>query len=74
MKYLTGENIQIGDVVLIEHNQTQGVVSAIIETVHDMKFWGVDEQGVMIEAEPFGLVMWDHQDIYDPLVFKSRNK
>jgi len=74
MKYITGEEIEIGDIVLIEHEKTIGIVSSIIETQQDMETWGVDIQGVMIEAEPFGLVLWDHRDIYDPIILKNRKK
>ncbi|RYY80262.1 MAG: hypothetical protein EOO69_02400 [Moraxellaceae bacterium] len=72
MNYLTGEIIKIGDGVLIEHRKTIGTVVSIIELSEDMQNWGVDEQGVMIEAKPFGLVMWSHKDISDPLIFKNR--
>jgi ribosomal protein L24 len=72
MKYLTGEDVEIGDIVLIERGRTVGVVSSIIETLQDMQAWGVVVQGVMIEAKPFGLVLWNHEDTSSPLVFKKR--
>ena len=72
MRYLTGEKIEIDDIVLIEHGQTIGKIYSIIETSLDMVNWGVEESGVIIEAEPFGLVMWNHETSSDPLIFKSR--
>ncbi|RYE58206.1 MAG: hypothetical protein EOP48_04080 [Sphingobacteriales bacterium] len=72
MNYLTGEKIEVGDEVLIEHEKTIGIVFSVIETSQDMQNWGVDEQGVIIKAEPFGLVMWSHKNINDPLIFRNR--
>lgn len=74
MNYLTGEIIKVGDEVLIEHERTIGTIFSVIEFAEDMQNWGVDEQGVIIAAEPFGLTMWSHKDKNDPLVFKNRKR
>ncbi|CAL5240316.1 hypothetical protein Q095_01709 [Pseudomonas aeruginosa PS50] len=41
MKYLTGETVELGDLVLIESGKTLGVVYAIIETPEDALSWGL---------------------------------
>ena len=72
MKYLTGEEVKVGDRVFIENGKTSGVVHAVIETSAQMKEWGVDEPGISIEAEPFGLVYWPSSEIDDPVIFDGR--
>lgn len=55
MLYSCGRQAEIGDQVLIESGRTWGRVEAIIETADDLMDWQVDEPGLLIKAEPFGL-------------------
>lgn len=72
MNYITGEPIQLGDNVLIENGRTTGTVEHIIQTDEDMKNFNVDEKGIMLKSEPFGLVFWPINYKDDPAKFHSR--
>lgn len=72
MNYSSGETVEIGDSVTLEHGKTPGVVYAVIESLQQINEWAVDESGIMIEAEPFGLVFWPASEIYGPVVFIAR--
>lgn len=74
MKYLTGETVELGDLVLIESGRMPGVVYAIIESPEDSLNWGLDEAGISIESEPFGLVFWPQSETEDPVKFVSRKE
>ena len=74
MKYITGEEIVIGDLVLIERGKTFGVVHSVLEKNIQMQQWGVDEAGIVIESEPFGLIFWPILESEDPVIFKERLK
>ncbi|RCH34964.1 hypothetical protein CSC43_6151 [Pseudomonas aeruginosa] len=50
------------------------MVYAIIETPEDALNWGLDEAGISIEAEPFGLVFWPQSETEDPVRFISRKE
>jgi len=71
MKYLSGEEILVGDEVLIENGKTPGIVEIIIESQKEMKQWNVEESGVLIKAAPFGLVFWPLSNNDDPIVFQK---
>jgi hypothetical protein len=71
MKYLSGEEILVGDEVLIENGKTTGIVETIIESQKEMEQWNVEESGVLIKAAPFGLVFWPHSNSDDPIVFQK---
>lgn len=58
MLYLSGEIVQIGDKILIEHGRTEGIVFAIVETSEQLTKWDLDTPCLMIQAEPFGFVSW----------------
>lgn len=72
MNYLSGEEIRIGDKVLIEHGRTAGVIRQLISSVEDQLHWNLSERGVMINAEPFGLVFWPIDSRNDAVVFVER--
>ena len=72
MNYISGEEIKVGDKVLIEQRRTPGLVEHIIETDQDMKEWGLDEQGLLLLSEPFGSIFWPLSETYDPVIFVSR--
>ena len=72
MKYLSGEEIQKGDNVLIKNRRTLGVVEYIIETDQERREWNLDETGVLLASEPFGTVFWPLDEKDDPVVFVSR--
>ena len=58
MYYKSGEIIELFDRVVIEKGQKPGIVHAIIESEEDMKHWGVQEHGLLLESKPFGIVFW----------------
>lgn len=72
MNYSSGETVEIGDSVTLEYGKTPGVVCAVIESPQQINEWALDESGIMIEAEPFGLVFWPASETYDPVVFIAR--
>jgi hypothetical protein len=72
MNYSSGETVEIGDSVTLEYGRTPGVVCAVIESPQQINEWALDEPGIMIEAEPFGLVFWPESETYDPVVFIAR--
>jgi hypothetical protein len=72
MQYSTGENIFVGDTILIEHGKTQGKIKNIIDSAETLAEWGIHQSnsfGVIVEAEPFGLVFWSVPDEHDPIQF-----
>ena len=71
MNYQTGEEILVGDEVLIENGKTPGIVERIIESQKEMEQWNVEESGVLIKAAPFGLVFWPFSNNDDPIVFQK---
>ncbi|MET1254139.1 hypothetical protein ABVT43_03265 [Aliikangiella sp. GXAS 311] len=73
MQYLDGHEIQLGDLVMFECGQTQGIVDVLIETESAMQEWQVDTPGVLLKSTPFGSVFWPINDTRDPLVFISRH-
>jgi hypothetical protein len=72
MKYTTGEEVNVGDRVIIEKGKTLGIVHTVIETLTQMQECGVDEPGILIKSAPFGLVFWSCTEIEDPVIFKGR--
>jgi len=74
MNYSSGETVEIGDSVTLEHGKTSGVVYAVIESPQQVNEWALDEPGMMVEAEPFGLVFWPASETYDPVVFIARKR
>ena len=72
MNYATGEQVQLGDEVLIENRGTKGIVEHIIQSEKDMKNFNVNEKGLMLKSKPFGLVFWPIEYKDDPIVFESR--
>lgn len=51
-----GNEIKVGDTVTIEKGKTSGVVTHVLEGPFDLKSWGVEESGIMIESKHFGLL------------------
>lgn len=58
MNYESGEEVQLYDRVVIENGKRPGIVHAIIESEVDMKQWGVQECGLLLESKPHGMVFW----------------
>jgi hypothetical protein len=56
----------------LEYGKTLGVVQVVIETPQQIEEWGLDEPGIMVEAEPFGWVFWPTSEPYDPVIFIAR--
>jgi len=76
MFYASGQVVEIGDRVLIEHGRTEGIVEHVIESKAALIEWGLEpngEFGILIKAAPFGLVLWQIEDSHDPIVFVERS-
>jgi|GEM_PF-3077039 len=58
MQYKSGEIVELFDRVVIENGKKPGIVHAIVETHEEMKQWGVEEAGILLESKPFGIVFW----------------
>lgn len=71
MRYPCGNPVRVGDAVLIEFGRTPGVIEALVETAEDMSEWQIEEPGVLVKAEPFGLVFWPASNA-DPVVLAAR--
>lgn len=77
MHYSSGELAQVGDKVLIEHGQTEGIVEHLIDSNNALVEWGMEpngEFGLLIAAAPFGLVFWKIEELYDPVILVRRAK
>lgn len=74
MKYLTGEFIKVGDKILIEKGTLEAEVELVVDTQELKESIGVDEYGVMLKSEPFGLVFWPINELEDPLIYVSKGK
>lgn len=72
MKYETGEEVRVGDSVLLEHGKTLGKVKSIVQTIKQMEEWNVNEVGLLIESVPFGLVFWPATYPEDPVQYLDR--
>lgn len=71
--YENGVAIKVGDSVLFEHGQTQGVVGLIVQSSSEMADIGVQEQGVMLLSAPFGRIYLTTDVLRaDPLQLVSR--
>jgi len=71
--YQDGTEIKVGDSVLIEHRQTPGIVTEIIESASSQKEWNVEEPGVMLKSPAFVLVFWPISSFaLDPPVLVAR--
>ncbi|TFW70755.1 hypothetical protein C3Y98_00855 [Methylotenera oryzisoli] len=71
-KYQDGSEILIGDSVMFENGKTIGIVELIAVSEADIKSINVNEAGIMLKSEPFGLVyLSEHWLKNDPLLFLS---
>lgn len=72
MKYLSGEEIYVGDKVTVD--KSEGVVVCVIDTKQFteeyQEGWAYLEKGCLIEAKNFGLVHYPEPD--EDLTLKSR--
>ena len=73
LKYKSGEVIKKSDSILIENGKTEGKVYEIIDTPQKQSEWSVNEDGVIIESAPFGLMFWASDD-EDSIIFIKREK
>jgi len=71
---MTGEEVELGDLVLIESGKTPGIVAEIIEAPEGLRIYGLDEPGISINSDPFGRVFWPQSEVEDPVRFVARRK
>jgi hypothetical protein len=75
ISYHDGTEMMVGDSVLIEHGETPGTITELIQANADFDQWNVDEPGVMIKSAPFGLVFLPVSTFADDsIIFVSRNE
>ena len=74
MKYLSGEKVEVNDLVLIEGGQTEAHVVRIVEAQEDIDEVRVKEPGVFLTAGQFGVVFCPIKEAKDPVKFISRGK
>ena len=74
MKYSDENIVHKSDLVLIEKGKTSGKILDIIDNEKKMNEWKVEEHGLMIKSEPFGLVFWPKSEKEDPVIFVSRGR
>lgn len=54
--YIDGQEARVGDKVLIDNGERTGVVEDVIDSDAKLEQWGVDEPGLMIKSEYYGLL------------------
>jgi hypothetical protein len=73
LTYATGLAVADGDWVRIEAGKTVGRVSSVLNTVEQAKSHGLEARGVVVDAQPKGLVFLSEQYLRDdPLQFIRR--
>jgi|EndMetStandDraft_4_1072995.scaffolds.fasta_scaffold116306_2 hypothetical protein len=73
LTYGTGVAVADGDWVRIEAGKTVGRVSSVLNTMEQAKSRGLEARGVVIDAQPKGLVFLSEQYLLDdPLQFIRR--
>ena len=50
-----GNEMGIGDKVIFENGKTAGVITHVLEEPLDLETWGLEEMGIMVESETFGM-------------------
>ena len=72
MKYLSGKEIYVGDIVIAD--KSDGVVVCVIDTKQFtekyQEFWKYLEKGCLVETKEMGLVHYPEPD--EDLILKSR--
>jgi hypothetical protein len=63
IRYADGAPAYVGDTVSIDNGERQGRIAAVIEHEADLADWGVEEPGLMIESEYYGLLFVGAADI-----------
>jgi hypothetical protein len=68
IRYPDGSEARAGDLVLLDRGERTGRVSTVIDSAPEMRAWGLDEPGLMIESEFYGLLFlpqsaFDHDEI-----------
>lgn len=62
-RYRDGTLVQQGERVFIPSEQVHGTVDRLIQSTLDQREWNVDEPGVMLQAEEFGLLFISNVDL-----------
>ena len=58
IQYPDGTDAMALDRVRTDHGQTIAVVEEVIETADEMRRWGLDEPGLMIDHPQYRLMFW----------------
>lgn len=56
IRYIDGSIAAVGDTVLIDKGERTGLVVEVIEGNALLRRWGVDEPGLMVESDYYGLL------------------
>ncbi len=71
MKYKSGEKIKLGDRIVFDKSTKPGIVHAIVETKEEKQQWCVEENGLLVESKPLGLIFLPNNKL-DPVILVSR--
>ena len=56
IRYIDSTPAEVGDAIFIDNGERMGRVFAVIESELDLCNWGVEEPGLMIESDYYGLL------------------
>lgn len=75
VNYSSGDEIRVGDSVLLDDGEHPGVVHDLIDTAEQRRNWGVTTSGVMIASPFYGMVFLPSESLAadDEIEFVSRS-
>ena len=65
IRYLDNIPANVGDTILIDNGERTGCVVCVIQNETRMADWGVDESGLMVESDYYGLLFVPADQITD---------
>jgi hypothetical protein len=54
--YPDGSEARSGDYVAIDSGARTGMVEAVIDTIEELEIWNLEERGLMVKSDYYGLV------------------
>jgi hypothetical protein len=65
IRYIDNTPANVGDTILIDNGERTGRVVAIVQDEMHMREWGVDEPGLMVESDYYGMLFVPADQISD---------
>jgi hypothetical protein len=56
IQYVDGQEACVGDKVLIDNGERIGIVDDVIDNDSKLREWGVEQPGLMIKSDYYGLL------------------